>query len=142
MTAPYQGHCSCGAVSLEITSEPLWVRQCWCRQCRRIAASGPTNNALFMTDAMTVTGDVAWWDYEAASGNRIAHGFCATCGTQMFGRNAARDGAWVVRLGVLDDAGDLAPKSAIWTSEAPDWATIDPDLEQFEHQPPLPPRKD
>lgn len=141
MSAPYHGRCNCGALRLEITAEPLWVRQCWCLQCRRSSAASPTNNALFMTDAIAVTGEVSWWGYDAASGNRISQGFCGACGTPVFGRNSARDGAWVVRLGVLDDADDLAPAAAIWTSEAPKWAVIDPDIEHFPAQPPMPPRK-
>lgn len=140
MSAPYHGRCNCGAVTVEVTEEPLWVRQCWCRQCRRSAAAGPTNNALFMTRAMDVTGEVAWWGYDAASGNHISQGFCGACGTPLFGRNAARDGAWVVRLGIFEDADDLRPTSAIWTDEAPAWAVIDPELEQFGSQPPMPAR--
>lgn len=141
MTAPYHGACNCGAISLKLTGEPLWVRQCWCRQCRRSASASPTNNALFMTDAIGVTGEVSWWDYEAASGNRISQGFCGACGTPVFGRNSARDGAWVVRLGVLDDVDHLKPTSAIWLEEAPSWSVIDPKLEQFAGQPPMPQRK-
>jgi hypothetical protein len=141
MTAPYHGSCNCGAVSLEIAAEPLWVRQCWCRQCRRSAAASPTNNALFMKDAIVLSGEVSWWEYDAASGSRISQGFCSSCGTPLFGRNSARDGAWVVRLGVLDDADDLRPASVIWTEEAPSWAVLDPELEHFAQQPPLPARK-
>ena len=32
----------------------------------------------------------------------------------------------VVRLGVLDQPHGLKPTAAIWTSEAPDWASLDP----------------
>ena len=48
MTAPYTGRCACGQVRLRIESEPLALRQCWCRQCQQVAAGSPTNNALFV----------------------------------------------------------------------------------------------
>jgi Uncharacterized conserved protein len=137
--APYSGSCNCGAVKATFGAEPVWVRQCWCIQCQKAAAGGPTNNALFFVKTMELTGDVAWAGYTAASGNEIEHGFCPTCGTPVFGRNSSRQGAWVVRLGFLDGDHGLKPGSAIWLDEAPKWAVVDPAIEQFAGQPPLPP---
>ena len=136
MGAPYSGSCNCGAVTATIGSEPIWVRQCWCRQCQKAAAGAATNNALFPTDAMTLNGEVRWQGYTAESGNRVEQGFCPTCGTPIFGRNSARQGSWVVRLGFLDGEHGLSPSTVIWLDEAPEWAMIDPKLEQFQRQPP------
>lgn len=138
MPAPYHGQCNCGAVTLTIDAEPIWVRQCWCRQCQKSAAGSATNNALFPTADMIIEGEIRWWDYVAESGNTIAQGSCPACGTPIFGKNSAREGSYVVRLGFLDDADDIAPTSAIWTDEAPAWAALDPALEQFPRQPPMP----
>lgn len=138
----YTGGCNCGAVTLEISAEPAWVRQCWCRQCQKIAAGGATNNALFATDAVQVSGKVRWWEYVAESGNTVGQGSCPACGTPIFGRNSGRQGSWVVRLGALDNAAHLSPATVIWTDEAPPWAMIDPALERFERQPPLPAPKE
>ncbi|WP_226635513.1 GFA family protein [Novosphingobium profundi] len=137
MSAPYHGACNCGAVTLTIASEPLWVRQCWCRQCQKAAAGNATCNGLFRTEGMTVSGDVTWRGYEAASGNTVEQGFCAACGTPVFARNSSRGGAQVVRLGVLDDAADLSINAIIWTSDAPDWAYFDPQVKQWPGQPPV-----
>lgn len=138
MAAPYSGSCNCGAVKATFAAEPLWIRQCWCRQCQKAAAGSPTNNALMLTDAMTLEGDVSWKGYTAASGNTVDQGFCPRCGTPIFGRNSARQGSWVVRLGFLDGDHGLAPTSAIWVDEAPAWAVIDPSIEHFPRQPPVP----
>lgn len=140
MAAPYSGSCNCGAIKATIDVEPMWVRQCWCIQCQKAAAGSATNNALFATKALDIAGDVAWRGYTAASGNSIEHGFCPSCGTPIFSRNSSRQGAWVVRLGFLDGDHGLKPGAAIWLDEAPEWALIDPSLEQFAGQPPLPPR--
>ena len=141
MSAPYHGSCNCGAVTLTIASEPLWVRQCWCRQCQKAAAGNATCNGLFRTEGMTVDGTVTWRGYTAASGNTVEHGFCPPCGSQLFGRNPSREGAQVVRLGALDDAQDLKVNAIIWTSEAPDWAYFDPKVEHWSAQPPRPAAK-
>jgi len=134
----YTGRCNCGAITATITAEPLWVRQCWCRQCQKIAAGAATTNALFPVAAIELQGELAWATYQAASGNTVEHGFCAKCGTQVTGRNSARPEANVVRVGFIEQPNDLAPSIAIWLDEAPRWATIDPALETFAGQPPHP----
>ncbi|MDD3798936.1 MAG: GFA family protein [Novosphingobium sp.] len=139
MGAPYTGRCNCGAITARIDAEPVWVRQCWCRQCQRAASGSATVNALFPTEAIHITGELKWSGYDAASGNRIEQGFCPSCGTQVMGRNSSRPAACVLRLGFIDMPNDLAPTAAIWLEEAPKWAVIDPALEQWPQQPPPPP---
>jgi hypothetical protein len=134
----YSGRCACGAVSATIAGAALTVRQCWCRQCQRLAAGSPTTNAMFATETITVTGELATTSYLAASGNTLTHHFCARCGTPVMGSSSARPQFRTVRLGFLDQPHDLRPSMAIWTDDAPGWAVIDPSLEQFPQQPPPP----
>ena len=136
--ARYTGHCTCGAVTLEIAGEAVATRQCWCRQCQRIAAGGPTHNAMFRTEDMAVSGDLAPSRYIAASGNQLTQWFCPGCGTHIMGESSARPQFRTVRMGILDQPNDLAPTAAIWTDDAPAWAVFDPALERFPSQPPPP----
>lgn len=135
----YTGRCSCGAVEVRIDGEALAVRQCWCGRCQKIAAGGPTHNAIFRTDEIVVDGVLASDSYIADSGNTLTRSHCPICGTPMFSASSARPQMRVVRLGVLDQPHDLKPTMAIWTSEAPAWATIDPAMERYPAQPPAPP---
>ncbi|MES2493259.1 MAG: GFA family protein [Pseudomonadota bacterium] len=139
----YTGRCLCGKVTLAISGEPLTTRQCWCRQCQQIACGGPTHNAIFKTADVTVTGDLAASAWDAASGNVLTASFCPACGTHIHGQPSARPHLLVVRLGVLDEPHGLKPEVVIWTDDAPDWALIDPALEQWPQQaPPAPPPPD
>ena len=135
----YTGRCACGAVTLEIAGEPLATRQCWCRQCQQLAAGGPTHNAIFKGDDVAVSGTLASSDWRAASGNTLTYSFCPSCGTQVYGQSSARMHLKTVRFGVLDQPHGLRPEMVIWTDDAPDWALIDPALEQWPGQPPAPP---
>lgn len=139
MTAPYTGSCSCGTVSVAIAGEPVAVRQCWCRQCQQIAGGGATNNALFNTPEVTVTGPLAAAEWTAASGNTLTHYRCASCGNPVYGQSSARPQFMTMRLGILDPGHGLAPQAVIWTDDAPPWAVIDPALPTFPNQPPPPP---
>jgi hypothetical protein len=138
MTARYSGHCACGAVSLRIAGPAVATRQCWCRQCRRIAAGGPTHNAMFHTGDLTISGTLTAHGYVAASGNQLSQWFCPACGTHVMGESSARPQFRTIRIGVLDEPHDLAPAMAIWLDDAPGWAVIDPALEQHRRQPPPP----
>jgi hypothetical protein len=135
----YSGTCAYGAVTAQISGEPVATRQCWCRQCQQAAAGGPTNNAMFATADVALSGALATHDYVAASGNTLTHSFCPHCATQVMAQSSARPQFRTVRLGFLDPGHGLAPQMAIWTGEAPDWALIDPALEQWPGQPPAPP---
>ena len=135
----YRGQCLCGAVKLTFGEEPVAVRQCWCRQCQTLAAGGPTNNAIFPSEAVTVTGTLGSSTWQAASGNTLSFYFCPSCGTQIYGQSSARLHLKTTRLGIIDQPHDLRPQMAIWTDDAPAWAVIDPALEQWPKQPPPPP---
>lgn len=134
----YSGRCACGAVEAQIEGEPVATRQCWCRQCQQAAAGGPTNNAMFATADVALTGELGTHSYVAASGNTLIHSFCPHCATQVMAQSSARPQFRTVRLEFLDAGHGLSPQMAIWTEDAPSWAVIDPEMDQYPQQPPPP----
>lgn len=136
---PYTGRCACGKITLAISGEPIATRQCWCSQCQKIAAGGPTHNGIFNAADVEITGPLAASEWTAASGNTLTFHFCPSCGTQVYGQSSARPHLKTVRFGMLDQPHGLKPEVAIWTEDAPAWASIDPSMEQWPQQPPPPP---
>jgi hypothetical protein len=134
----YTGRCACGNVILTIAGEPLGTRQCWCRQCQQIAAGGPTHNAIFKADDVSVEGAIAASAWSAASGNTLTFWFCPACGSQIYAQSSARPHLKTVRFGALDEPHGLRPEVVIWTEDAPTWAVIDPALASWPRQPPAP----
>jgi hypothetical protein len=134
----YTGRCNCGAVSATISGEALAVRQCWCRQCQKAAAGGPTHNAMFETAEVTLSGDLTSWNYRAPSGNTLTMHNCAICSTPVYAQSSARPQFMTFRLGFLDEGLGLAPSMAIWTEEMPASAKLDPEMEIWPRQPPPP----
>lgn len=137
---PFNGSCLCGHVHFRILAEPGASRICWCRDCQKLAANG-TVNAVFPSDAIEVTGELAWHTKTADSGNEVTRRFCGQCGTQVFSDSSGRPGMTVVRLGTLDEPSAVTPTTNIWTASAPGWACINRALEQFEGAPPAVPPK-
>lgn len=134
----YTGRCNCGAITLTIKAEPVATRQCWCRQCQKIACGGPTHNAIFPLEAIDLNGELAQSSYVAASGNTLTHEFCPKCGTNVHAYSSARAHLRTVRIGMFDEGHGLTPTAAIWLDDAPEGASIDPALERFAQQAPLP----
>jgi hypothetical protein len=134
----YTGRCNCGAVSATISGKALAVRQCWCRQCQKAAAGGPTHNAMFETAEVTLSGDLRQWSYLAPSGNTLTMHNCATYSAPIYAQSSARPQFMTFRLGFLDEGHGLAPIMAIWTEVMPASAKLDPEMEIWPRQPPPP----
>jgi hypothetical protein len=88
---------------------------------------------------VTLSGALASWNYLASSGNTLTQSFCPACGTPVFAQSSARPQFMTIRLGFIEEPHGLAPEMAIWTSEKPIWATIDPAMATYAEQPPAPP---
>jgi hypothetical protein len=115
---------------------PVAARYCWCRDCQRFAAGNATVNVIFPSDAVTIEGETSDYESLADSGARMHRRFCPTCGTPLFSQAETRPHIIIIRAGALDDPGVARPSGVIWTSSAPRWACIDPDLPSFPAQPP------
>lgn len=130
------GACQCGAVTVEARGDPLTTRECWCRDCQKLAAGGPTRNIFFHSADVTIAGPVKAHDVMPDSGNPLERGFCGECGTPVYSQSHVRRHLITLRIGLFDDTSALGPQSAIWTASAPAWAKLDPALPQVERQPP------
>lgn len=131
------GGCLCGKVRWRAGVEaPITVRTCWCRLCQAIGAGSATVNAFFRRADLMIEGDLADHPGIADSGSAMHRRFCPSCGVHLFSEAEPRPDLIVVRVGTFDDRDGLAPQMTIWTSEAPDWASIDPHAPRHERQAP------
>jgi hypothetical protein len=85
---------------------------------------------------MTITGEAAYWEVPADSGNVKVHAFCPVCGTPVFLRFAAMPELIAVHAGSLDEPGRFAPQALTYGLRGLAWDPIDPALQSFERMPP------
>lgn len=130
------GGCLCGSVRYQVNAKPIVIRACWCRLCQYLAAGNATINLAFSSHAITITGELHDYVSIAHSGNHMHRRFCPICGTHIFSAADERPHLIVVRAGTLDDSDIVALEATIWTAEAPNWAHIDPTIEEYDGQPP------
>ena len=122
------GSCACGAVKIEAAQDPISTFACWCKDCQKLTTGGAAHDAFYRSDDVSWSGEIKWHEVMPASGTPLARGFCPECGTPLLARSVSDRPVIVVRIGIFDDTSALAPQSTIWTSSAPPWAHIDPDL--------------
>jgi hypothetical protein len=133
------GGCLCGAVRYSVSSEPMFVRTCWCRVCQKLGAGSATVNVGFRSEDMRIEGQLTQYVCIADSGTVMHRGFCPVCGTPVTSQAETRRHQINIRAGTLDDPEIGRPQATIWVSEAPSWACIDPALPQVDRQvPPSP----
>ena len=132
------GGCLCGAVRYTATKKPIVTRACWCRLCQTLASGSATINLAFPSSAVTITGELQDYPGISDSGNKMHRRFCRSCGVHIFSEAEERPDIIVIRAGTLDNTEQVEIEGIIWTSEAPTWAYLNPNVPHFKKQPPAP----
>ena len=119
------GSCTCGFVTFEAEADPEKVSICHCTDCQsstgtafRISVPVPGSTFRMLSGTPTI-----YVKTTADSGNPRAQAFCPTCGSHVYSTtpgDAPKD-AYVVRVGVLRERDQLAPKAQNWARSARPW---------------------
>jgi hypothetical protein len=135
MTTGFSGGCLCGAIRFTCTAAPQVVGHCHCVDCRKSSGTGHCTHLIVPADAFEVKGLVTFYDRPADSGNVVSRGFCGTCGSPIYSKNAAMPGMVFPRASVLDDPNVVTPQMIVYASRAPAWDHMDPALPAFPTMP-------
>ncbi|MBX3480405.1 MAG: GFA family protein [Caulobacter sp.] len=132
MTRTLTGGCLCGAVRYQAAAEPQMVGDCYCVDCRRSSGTTHCTHAVFVAEAVKVSGAVSRYERAADSGNLVTRAFCPRCGSAVYSTNAAMPGMIFIRASSLDDLEAVAPGMTVYASRAPSWARLNTDGPVFQ----------
>jgi hypothetical protein len=136
MAKKYTARCACGAIKFEFNTDPSFIANCHCNDCKR--ASGGEMATFFAVpedDFTLLSGKPKPFHYIANSGKSLDRNFCPECGSRVFTSNLASFPKTVfVQLGSLDRPDLVAPKLEMFTTRRMAWNTP-LDLPQFEEMP-------
>lgn len=135
MSALFTGGCLCGAVRYQCTAEPMMTGHCHCKSCQKASGSAFVTAFAVPEQAITITGEVKYFDVTGDSGNVSRRGFCPECGSRLFGGSSGMPGLFVIMAGSMDDPSGLQPGMNIFTESAQPWAHMNPDLPKFPGMP-------
>jgi hypothetical protein len=133
MTNGLEGGCACGAVRYRLTSTPMFVHCCHCRDCQRQTGSAFVINALIETDHITLlSGDPEPVAMPTDSGRPHDIYRCSTCRIALWSDYCGRPALRFVRVGTLDDPAALPPDVHIFTRSKMPWVILPEDVPAFE----------
>lgn len=137
VTSALSGGCLCGAVRYTCSAAPLIEGNCHCRDCQKVSGSAYAPTLFLPLEAVTITGEVKFFESIGGSGQPIRRGFCPNCGSQLFGRPSMRTDMIGIRAGSLDDTSAYHPQAEIFTSHAAPWDSMSEATAKFETYPPM-----
>lgn len=79
-------------------------------------------------DETVIEGDVRFYEQTADSGNMVASGLCANCGSPMVKRTAKRPDLYFFHAGTLDDPATFKPQVVVYSDSGQLWDHIDPEI--------------
>jgi hypothetical protein len=120
------GGCACSAIRYAVTTNPLIVHACHCRDCQRVTGSAFVINLWIERQFVDVTsGAPTSFQLTAGSGRPHEVFFCAACGTYVWSRYHRVPGDTVfVRAGTLDTPDAVRPDVHIFTRSKLPWLEI------------------
>lgn len=136
MPKKYTAQCACGAVKFAFDTDPAFVANCHCNDCKR--ASGGEMATFFgvpADDFVLLSGAPKAYHYIADSGAGLDRNFCPECGSRVFSSNLdSFPGTVFVQLGSLDQPDLIEPKLEMFDRRRLHWARP-LDLPQFDGMP-------
>jgi hypothetical protein len=123
-----EGGCTCRLVRYRLSGRPLIVHACHCRWCQRETGTAFALNALYEADRvvhLAAEPEVLMTPSQSGRGQRIAR--CPVCRVAVWS-NYPQAGPAVrfVRVGTLDDPGQLSPDIHIYVASKQPWLALPP----------------
>jgi hypothetical protein len=120
------GSCHCGFIAIEGEADPEKVQICHCTDCQTGTGSAfrisiPVPGASFKMSGQPTT----YLKTTADSGRPRVQAFCGKCGSPIYSTTEG-DGvqpSYTVRVGILRQRDQLAPRRQQWFRSARPWVT-------------------
>jgi len=117
------GRCHCGRITYRATVDPELVGICHCTDCQVLSGTAYRVRLPVPTEHFhLLTGQPRTYIKTADSGAKRLHAFCADCGSPVYASAVERPPTITLRVGCLDRARELPPRSQIWCRSSLDWA--------------------
>lgn len=90
--------------------------------------------AMFVANAVTVSGKLSEFRYASYSGSVVSKVFCVNCGSPIYGKNTRLPDHLTLSLGTMDDATGLDIEVVIFERDKPHWDRLGDEVVSFETQ--------
>jgi hypothetical protein len=132
------GSCHCGAITFEAEADPEKTTICHCTDCQASTGSAFRTNIPVPghTFRMLSGQPTIYVKATAESGHPRAQAFCPQCGSPIYSTTPGegQQASYMVRVGILTQRDQLAPKKQNWFRSARSWVTGMDDIHKNEKQ--------
>jgi hypothetical protein len=129
------GSCACGAIKIEGEADPADVSICHCTDCQTGTGSAFRVSVLVRGASFKMTGQPTHYlKLTADSGTPRIQAFCAECGSPIYSTSPGEgvQDAYRVRVGILSQRREFAPKKQNWFRSALPWIPTLPGIAKNE----------
>ena len=120
------GSCACGTITLEGEADPADVSICHCTDCQTGTGSAFRVSVPIAGEQFKMKGKPTnYLKTTADSGKPRVQAFCGQCGSPIYSTTPGegQQAAYMVRVGILRERDQLAPKRQNWFRSARNWVT-------------------
>ena len=120
------GSCHCGAITVEGEADPEKVIVCHCTDCQTGTGSAFRVSVPIPGDTFKMSGQPTnYVKTTADSGRPRVQAFCCKCGCPIYSTTPGegQQASYMVRVGILQQRGQLAPRRQSWFRSAQPWVT-------------------
>jgi hypothetical protein len=120
------GRCLCGAVTYELSGEPIVTAVCHCDHCQRQGGSAFSVNLVAHQSQLNVTGDMKTYEERGEHGDDVyvRRRFCGNCGSPIVSEIVKTDGMIAIKAGTLIDKSRVAPTVEAWCVDRQPWVSL------------------
>jgi len=130
-----KGRCLCGYIVFKVQAEPIYMINCFCRDCQIVSGSqfyGAYGVSL-KSGLKNLSNKPSSYKIISDSGRENTRKFCPKCGSRVWAEIPELDLASVSGF-ALEDRGHFKPTVNYHTKQAPDWCLIDKTMTSYEEQ--------
>lgn len=123
--------CSCGQLAARVTGEPVRVSICHCLACQRRTGSPFAQQARFLREHVTVTGDSTEYARVGDEGSRANFHFCPICGATVYYEAEGFEAYLTIPVGAFADPDFPSPTVSVYEERMHRWVVPPGDAEHI-----------
>jgi hypothetical protein len=131
------GQCHCGAISFVGDVDAAVFNLCHCVECQVLTGTAFRANVNIAADRFVLRGKPKTYVKTAEqSGNKVRSAFCGSCGSPIYSCAVVESPPlFRVRLGIVRQRAQFAPRIQIWKGSAFHWVNSLADVPGFDGNP-------
>lgn len=123
--------CSCGQLGARAIGDPVRISICHCLACQRRTGSVLGQQARFLREHVTVSGNSTEYTRAGDEGSRATFHFCPQCGSTVYYAAEGLEAYLTIPVGAFADPDFPPPTVSVYEKRMHRWVIAPPDAEHF-----------